>query len=81
MNIEFNWQGKRVKWIGEPLLSKGPISKNELDSLATNSMGAFFCRFEYVGRASLDEPNDNNSSNNEDGKLTRLLNEFEDIYF
>lgn len=49
MQIEFNWKGQRVTWVGESILSKEPLSKKAQNTLASTSIGALFCRFEYIG--------------------------------
>lgn len=53
MAIEFDWQGHRIRWMGESLISDEPYSTNELKNLATTSVNAFFCMPQYVANSEL----------------------------
>lgn len=80
MNIEFNWNGERIKWMGESILSDEQLSKNEMNSLATTTAGAFFCRFEYVGELKEEEQKKFSNSEIQEGELNPILNEFCDVF-
>jgi len=80
MNIEFNWQGQRVKWVGEKLISEGTLSQHEMKFWAATSVGVFFCRFEYVEEL---EPNMVNPTFEPDSvrvDLQNILRDFEDVF-